>query len=87
VLDVAAWQDDVSDYRDAAARLALSAETVEFPVSDAAEKSVPLVRCERQNWPYGVPAVPNADLATGQARHLDTVAVRVTQGALNPVTA
>ena len=67
--------------------LALTAETVEFTVSDTAEKSVPLVRCEHQDWPYGVPAVANADLAMGQARHLDAVAVRVTQGALNPVTA
>ena len=35
--------------------------------------------------PDGVPAVANADLATGQARHLDAVAVGVTQGALDPV--
>jgi hypothetical protein len=72
---------------DALVRLALTAETVEFPVSDAAEKSVPLVRREHQDWPYGVPAVANADPATGQAGHLDAVAVGVTQGALSPVKA
>jgi hypothetical protein len=85
MLDVTAWSGDVDDYPDALVWLVLTAETVEFPVSDAAEKSVPLVRCEPEDWPYGVPAVANADLATGQARHLDAVAVGVTQGALNPV--
>jgi hypothetical protein len=69
------------------ARLALTAETVKFPVSDAPEKGVPLIRSEHQDWPYGVPAVANADLAAGQAGHLDAVAVGVTQGALSPVKA
>ena len=63
----------------------LPAETVEFPVPHAAEKSVPLIRREPQDGPGRVPAVANADLATGQARHLDAVAVGVTQGALDPV--
>jgi hypothetical protein len=72
---------------DALVRLALTAESVEFPVSHAAEKSVPLVRCEHQDWPYRVPAVANADLATRQAGHLDAVAGGVTQGALSPVKA
>jgi len=85
MLDVAARPGDVDEYPDALVRLALTAETVEFPVPDATEKSMPLVRCEHQDWPYRVPAVANADLATGQARHLDAVAVGVTQGALNPV--
>ena len=59
--------------------LALPVETVEFPVSYAAEKSMPVVRREPEDRPSGVPAVTNADLATGQARHLDAVAVGVTQ--------
>jgi len=46
---------------------------------------VPLVGREPEDWTYGVPAVANADLATGQAGHLDAVAVGVTQGALSPV--
>jgi hypothetical protein len=64
--------------------LALPVETVEFPVSYAAEKSMPLVRREPEDRPSRVPAVANGDLATGQARHLDAVAVGVTQRALNP---
>ena len=85
--DVIARQGDADDHPDALARLALTAETVEFPVSDSAEKGMPLVRCEHQDWPYGVPAVANADVATGQTGHLDAVAVGVTQGALSPVKA
>ena len=65
--------------------VSLPAETVEFPVPYAAEKGMPLVRREPEDRPCGVPAVANADLATGQARHLDTIAVGVTQRALNPV--
>lgn len=61
------------------------AETVEFPVSDAAEKSTPLRRREYQDRPSAVPAVTDAHLATGQAGHLDTIAVGVTQRALHPV--
>ena len=63
----------------------LPAEAVEFPVPHAAEKGMPLIRRERQDRPPGVPAVANADLAVGQAGHLDAVAVGVTQGALDPV--
>jgi hypothetical protein len=63
----------------------LPAETVEFPVSHAAEKSMPLVRGEPEDRPLGVSAVANADFATGQARHLDAVAVGIAQRALNPV--
>jgi hypothetical protein len=85
--DVIARQGDADDHPDALARLALTAETVEFPVPDASEKSVPLVGREPEDWPYGVPAVTDADLATGQAGHLDAVAVGVTQGALGPVKA
>jgi hypothetical protein len=84
MLDVTPWPDDVDDYPDVPVWPALTAEPVEFPVSDAAEKGMPLVGCEHQDWPGGVPAVANADLATGQARHLDAVAVGVTQGALSP---
>ena len=72
---------------DALVRLVLTAETVKFPVSDAPEKGVPLIRCEHQDWPYGVPAVANADLAAGQTGHFDAVAVSVAQGALSPVKA
>ena len=43
MLDVIAWSGDVDDYRDALVWPVLTAETVEFPVSDAAEKGVPLV--------------------------------------------
>jgi hypothetical protein len=43
MLDVTAWSGDVDDYPDALVWLVLTAETVEFPVSDAAEKGVPLV--------------------------------------------
>jgi len=85
MLDVLAGPGDADDYPDGLIWLALTAETIEFPVSDASEKSMPLPRGEHQDWPYGVSAVANADLATGQARHLDAVAVGVTQGALNPV--
>jgi hypothetical protein len=64
---------------------ALPAEAVEFPVPDAAEKGVPLIRREPQDGPRGVSAVPNADLAPGQARYLNAVAVGVAQRALDPV--
>jgi hypothetical protein len=63
----------------------LPAEAVEFPVPDAAEKGVPLIRREPQDRPCGIPAVTNADLAPGQARYLDAVAVGVAQRALDPV--
>ncbi len=46
---------------------------------------MPLIRRERQDRPGGVPAVADADLATGQAGHLDAIAVCVTQRALQPV--
>jgi hypothetical protein len=65
----------------------LPAEAVEFPVPDAAEKGVPLIRREPQDRPCGIPAVTNADLAPGQARYLDAVAVGVAQRALDPVRA
>ena len=71
----------------ATARMAvrsLPAETVEFPVSHAAEKSVPFVRGESENRPSGIPAIADADLARGQARHLNAVAVGETQRALDP---
>jgi hypothetical protein len=56
----------------------LSAETVEFSVPHAAEKGMPLVRREVEDQPGAVPAVAHADIATGQARHLDAIAVGVT---------
>jgi len=68
-----------------AARPALRAETVEFAVSYAAEESVPLRRREPQDRSCGIPAVADADRAAGQARHLDAVAVGVTQRTLDPV--
>ena len=63
----------------------LPADAVEFAVPHAAEEGMPLIRRERQDGPSGVSAVANADLATGQARHLDAVAAGITQGALGPV--
>ena len=63
----------------------LPAESVEFPVPHTSNERVPFVGGEPQNRPSRIPAVTNADLAIGQARHLDAVAVGVTQGALNPV--
>jgi Arginase family len=63
----------------------LPAEAVELPVPHAAEKGMPLIRRELQDRPSGIPAVANADLATGQARHLDAVTVGITQRALDPV--
>jgi hypothetical protein len=63
----------------------LPAETVEFSVSCASEKSMPFVRSKSENGPLGVPAVAYTDLATGQARDLDAVTVRETQRALDPV--
>jgi hypothetical protein len=67
--------------------LLLPAETVEFSVSCASEKSVPFGRCKSENRTFGVPAVANTDLAIRQARHLDAVAVSETQRTLNPVKA
>ena len=64
----------------------LPAETIEFPVSYASEKSMPFVRCKSENRPFGIPAVTDTDLATGQVRYFDAVAVGETQGALNPVS-
>ena len=63
----------------------LPAEAVEFSVLCASEKSMPFVRCKSENWPLGVPAVAYADLAVGQARHLDAVTVGETERALDPV--
>ena len=63
----------------------LAAEVVEFPVSRAAEKGMPFVRRESENRPVRIPAVSQADRATGQVRHLDAIAVGETKGALNPV--
>src|SRR5260370_16629732 len=63
----------------------LPAETIEFSVSYAAEKSMPFVRCKSEHRTFGVPAVADADLTLGQARHLDAVAVGETQQPLNPV--
>jgi hypothetical protein len=62
----------------------LPAETVEFSVSCASEKSVPFVRRKSENRPFGVPAVAYTDLVTGQVRDLDAVTVGETQRALNP---
>jgi hypothetical protein len=85
MLDITAWQGHADDDVDALVWPTLPAETVEFPVSYASEKSMPLVQREPEDRPPGVPAVTNADLATGKARHLDAVAVGVTQRALSPV--
>jgi hypothetical protein len=74
MLDVTTWHGDV----DALVWLALPAETVELPASHASDESMPLIRREPEDRPCGVPAVANADIAAGQARHLDAVAVGVT---------
>jgi hypothetical protein len=58
---------------------------VEFSVLYASDKSVPFARCEPEHWAIRVLAVPNADLATRQAGHLDAVTVGETQRALDPV--
>jgi hypothetical protein len=79
MFDVTAWQGHADDYVEAPVWPTLPVETVEFPVSYASDKSMPLARREPEDRPFGVPAVTNADLATGQARHLDAVAVGVTQ--------
>jgi len=63
----------------------LPAETIEFSVSCASEKRMPFIRCKSENRPLRVPAVADTDLAIGQVRHLDAVAVGETQRALNPV--
>src|ERR1700732_2837488 len=57
---------------------------VEFPVSYAPEKGMPLIRREPQDRPRGIPAVAEADLTPGQTRHLDAVAGGVAQRALDP---
>ena len=61
------------------------AETIEFSVSYAAEKRMPFIGRKSENRPSGVPAVADADLAFGKARHLYAVAVGETQRTLNPV--
>jgi hypothetical protein len=61
------------------------AETIEFSVSYTTEKRVPFIGCKSENRPSGVPAVADADLARGKARHLYAVAVGETQRALYPV--
>jgi hypothetical protein len=61
------------------------AESVEFPVSHSAEKGMPLARGELENRAGGVLAVADTDLAAGQARDLDAVAVGEAQRTLNPV--
>jgi hypothetical protein len=66
-------------------RRRLPGETVELPVPHPAEESTPLLRREPQNRPGAIPAVADADRATGQAGDLDAVAVGVTQRALDPV--
>jgi hypothetical protein len=46
-------------------RRPLPTETVEFPVMHATDKCVPFVRSERQNGPFGIPAVADTDAAIG----------------------
>jgi hypothetical protein len=58
---------------------------VELSVSYASDKSVPFARCEPEHRAIRVLAVPNADLASRQAGHLDAVAIGETQTALDPV--
>src|SRR5215469_4787889 len=54
----------------------LGSKPVKFAVAHAAKESVPFVGGKPENRSCGVPAVADADLAIGQARHLNTVAVR-----------
>ena len=62
----------------------LSAETVEFSVSCAAEKCMPFVRCKPENRPFGVPAVadtipPSGRLATSTQLPLARLSELLTQ--------
>jgi hypothetical protein len=57
------WRDRLSQAE--SPDRALPAETVEIPVSYAAEESMPFVRREYQDRPYGIAAVANADRAAG----------------------
>src|ERR1700719_3419850 len=67
------------------AGVSLPAEAVEFSVLHAAEKCVPLIRCESEHRTLDVPAVPDANLVVGQACHFDAVAVGEAQRAFDPV--
>ena len=46
---------------------------------------MPFIRRESENWPFGVPAVTDADLVAGQVSYLDTIAVCKAQRAFSPV--
>src|SRR6516164_7606446 len=61
-----------------------AAEPADFPEPRAADEGTPLSRRERQDRPVGILAVANSDLASGQARHLDAVAVGEAEGTLDP---
>jgi hypothetical protein len=62
----------------------LAAEAVKFTVPDAADKRTPLIRCEAENRTCSVPAVADTYVPARQARHLNTVAISVTQRAFRP---
>ena len=53
----------------------LAAEAVELAVAYAADERMPLVGREAENRPLRVPTVANTDLAAGQIRHLNAIAV------------
>lgn len=56
----------------------------ELAVAHAADERIPLRLRERQHWPRRFLAVPDADPAVWQSRHLHAVAVGETQRTLHP---
>ena len=62
----------------------LCAEAVELAVPNATDERVPFFWREAENSASSIPAVPDANLAAGQARHLNAVTVRETQRAFHP---
>ena len=62
----------------------LCAEAVELAVPNATDERVPFVWREAENRASSIPAVPDANFAAGQARHLNAVTVGETQRAFHP---
>jgi hypothetical protein len=63
----------------------LAAELVELAVPDAPEERLPLIGGEPEDRAPAVPAVPDADRASGLVRYLHAVAVRPAQAGLDPL--
>src|ERR1700757_1703361 len=62
----------------------MPADPVDFPEPRAGDEGIPLSRREPQDRPLRAPAVANPDLAFGQVRCLDAVAVGEAEGTLDP---